>query len=231
MGSQTKNVSVTQTELKQLADEVRICQNCQLHRTRTNAVPGAGSFSARIVFVGEGPGRFEDEQGLPFVGRAGQLLDQLLIGVNIVRSDVFVTNVIKCRPPQNRDPLPIEISSCEGYLKKQLNLIKPYVIATLGRHALNWFRPNGKISQDHGNLFVYDRNFILLPLYHPAAALRNGNVMTILKNDFSQINKALIKALKLRSSDSPTQYVGDLHDQPEADIEREPPASNQGTLL
>ena len=192
-------------DLAQVADAVRVCQRCPLHTTRTNAVPGVGKHTARIVFVGEGPGRHEDEQGLPFVGRAGQLLDRLLASIGVLRTDVFITNIIKCRPPSNRDPLPAEVGACEGYLKTQLDLIQPFVIVTLGRYALNWFFPLEKISQAHGKLFVYNEKFVLLPLYHPAAALRNSNMSQVLERDFKLINKALIAGLKLQSGSPPSR--------------------------
>lgn len=153
--------------------------------------------NAQIVFVGEGPGKTEDQQGLPFVGRAGQLLDRLLADNNILRSDVFVTNIVKCRPPLNRDPQEEELAACRPYLENQLKAINPKVVVTLGRHALMWFKHRGMISREHGQLSIHDGRFVLLHLYHPAAALRSGSIMDALTSDFQQIHKALIMALKL----------------------------------
>lgn len=195
-------------ELESIAETIRGCADCPLHKTRKNAVPGQGSHKARVVFVGEGPGRFEDEAGAPFVGRAGELLNQLLAEVNILRDDVFITNIIKCRPPQNRDPAPDEVQSCEKYLKRQLDLIRPDVIVTLGRHALNWFRPDSKISQMHGAFFVHKDSTIILPLYHPAAALRNSALLTELKSGFAKISAALVESLKMRANAERTQTLG-----------------------
>jgi DNA polymerase len=182
--------------LEQIADEVVACTKCELSRTRAKAVPGDGAPAAAVLFIGEGPGQSEDEQGLPFVGRAGQLLDSLLGEVPLKREDVFITNVVKCRPPGNRDPLPDEVAACMPYLQAQIQLINPRVIVTLGRHSMVRFYPAGKISQDHGRIIPIGRR-VLLPLYHPAAALRNPGLVDTLRKDIKRIPEAMLESLRL----------------------------------
>ncbi|MDA0677272.1 MAG: uracil-DNA glycosylase, partial [Chloroflexi bacterium] len=160
------------TSIDDIAAKVVSCERCVLSDTRTLAVPGDGSPSAAVMFIGEGPGQNEDEQGLPFVGRAGKLLDKFLAEVPLRRSDVFITNVVKCRPPGNRDPEPDEVAACMPYLQAQIELIDPRVIVTLGRHSMLRFYPEGKISNDHGRIIRIGRR-VLLPLYHPTAVFRN----------------------------------------------------------
>lgn len=181
-------------ELQGIEETIKTCDKCPLAKTRLNAVPGAGSFSADIVFIGEGPGAKEDDAGVPFVGAAGKFLAEMLESVKMKREDVFITNVVKCRPPNNRDPLPEEVSVCtDNYLWRQLELIDPKIIITLGRHAMHRFLPTDrKISQDHGKLFELTspktgRSFNILPLYHPAAALYNGGMRGLLMDDFKKI--------------------------------------------
>lgn len=167
------------------------CTKCRLHKWRKKAVPGAGSPTASIVFVGEAPGANEDAQGLPFVGRAGQLLDQLLRENKIARSAVWIGNIIKCRPPENRDPMVDEIRACSPYLEKQLETLNPKIIVTLGRFAMAHFIKEGNISQNHGKVFRVSGRLIL-PLYHPAAALRDENVFKVLKKDFKMIPSVVL---------------------------------------
>lgn len=176
--------------LDELESKIRNCKNCPLYKNRIQAVPGSGNPNAKLVFIGEAPGRFEDEQGLPFVGRSGKLLDFMLSQIGMNRSDVWIGNIVKCRPPQNRDPLPEEISVCKHYLSEQLKFLNPKVIVTLGRFSMNYFLPEAKISTTHGQpheLKSSQGGFILFPLYHPAAGLRNGNVKLTLINDFLKI--------------------------------------------
>jgi DNA polymerase len=170
-----------------LHQEVRVCELCALHRTRTKAVPGDGDPEAKIMIVGEAPGQNEDKQGLPFVGAAGPLLNQLLAGIGIERKDVYITNIIKCRPPGNRDPLPDEVSSCSAYLDRQVQLIRPAVILLLGRHAVQRLLPGSSgISRIHGQLIQRgDRAYV--PLYHPAAALYNNFLVDTLNQDFRKV--------------------------------------------
>ena len=188
-------------DIDQIASEVIGCTRCVLSETRTNAVPGDGSASAAVLFIGEGPGQNEDQQGLPFVGRAGKLLDSLLEEVPLKREDVYITNVVKCRPPGNRDPEPDEVAACLPYLKAQIELIDPRVIVTLGRHSMLRFYPQGKISNDHGRIINIGKR-VLLPVYHPAAALRNPRLNETLREDMRRIPEAVREALMLRSEGS-----------------------------
>ncbi len=179
--------------LEKIAQEISTCDKCPLHQGRIKTVPGDGNSQSEIMFIGEGPGKEEDKQGLPFVGSAGKFLDELLGIINLSRSDVFIGNIIKCRPPQNRDPLPEEISTCFPYLQKQINVIKPKLIVLLGRHSMYQFLPSTlKISQDHGQPFRrHDQ--VYLPLYHPAAALYHGSLRDTIIKDFKKIPLILKK--------------------------------------
>lgn len=186
------------SSIDQIASEVLACTKCVLAETRTNAVPGDGSTTAAVMFIGEGPGKNEDEQGIPFIGRAGKLLDSLLNEVPLRREDVYITNVVKCRPPGNRDPEPDEVAACMPYLQAQIELIDPRVIVTLGRHSMLRFYPQGKISNDHGRIINIGKR-VLLPVYHPAAALRNPRLNETLKQDMRRIPEAVRESLLLRS--------------------------------
>lgn len=177
-----------------IAREIRMCERCPLARGRLNAVPGSGSVNAEILFIGEAPGAQEDKQGIPFVGAAGKFLDEMLADIGKMRADVFVTNIVKCRPPDNRDPEPEEANMCtETFLFRQIEAINPLLIITLGRHAMRRFIPADKtISASHGTLFHLTsprtgKKFAILPLYHPAAALYNGSLRAVLKKDFKKI--------------------------------------------
>lgn len=177
--------------LQFLADQIKKCHLCRLGDTRTNAVPGSGNHLSPVVFVGEGPGKNEDEQGLPFVGASGKLLDKCLASIGWKREDIFITNVVKCRPPENRDPLPDEKDvCCTNYLNNQIRLMKPLLIVTLGRHSMNYFLPEIKISEAHGKALRRDwdgSSQVFYPLYHPAAALYNGSLQSVLFEDFTRI--------------------------------------------
>lgn len=175
-----------ENELQNIAEQVKACRRCQLWRTAKHAVPGEGSANAEIVFIGEGPGQNEDEQGRPFVGAAGKFLEELLSSIGIKRSEVFIGNVIKHRPPANRDPLPEEIEACWPWMESQLKIIKPKLICTLGRYSLARFMPSAKISRDHGQPKRVG-DYVILPLYHPAAALYQGSLRKILETDFKKI--------------------------------------------
>ena len=177
--------------LDELAGEIRVCPKCRLSETRTNAVPGEGSPTARIMFVGEGPGENEDLQGRPFIGAAGQLLNKLLADAGIERSDVFITNIVKCRPPQNRVPLADEIEACNDYLMAQIAIIEPKIICPLGSPSLKTLLgPELKITQAHCKVFRKS-GILFIPLYHPAAALHRAELMSTLKADI-QVLKELI---------------------------------------
>jgi len=185
-------------QLDQLNQAILHCQLCPLHLTRTQSVPGSGNPQAEIMFVGEGPGKNEDLQGKPFVGAAGKYLDQLLASINLSRQQIFITNIVKCRPPQNRDPLPEEVVTCTPYLEQQIKLIKPLIIITLGRHAMNHFIPDLKISRDHGQPKRY-RGQVFLPLYHPAAGLYNPATRVDIDRDFLKIPIIINKIKKEQS--------------------------------
>ncbi len=168
---------------------------CSLKETATQAVPGEGNPDADIMFIGEAPGKNEDLQGVPFIGAAGKFLSLMLATIKLKREDIYITNVVKYRPPNNRDPLPEEIAACMPWLHEQIKIIKPKIIVTLGRHALEHFVPGKKISEVHGHAFR--RNFpdmgeqVFFSLYHPAAALYNGSMRQTLIEDFKKIPKIL----------------------------------------
>ena len=172
--------------LTELNGQIASCTACALHQGRTQTVPGDGDPNAEILFIGEAPGFNEDQQGSPFVGQAGRVLDQLLLEIELTRADVFVANVIKCRPPNNRDPLPEEIATCEPFLTEQIRGIRPKLIVTLGRFALQYFLPGASISRARGKP-VRREPYLLYPVYHPAAALRQGKLLQVLRDDFRRI--------------------------------------------
>lgn len=173
-------------ELKQVAQEVSVCTRCNLHFSRKNAVPGEGPTNAEILFIGEGPGFHENEQGRPFVGAAGKYLDDLLAKINLKRSQVFIANVVKCRPPGNRDPQPDELSACSVYLERQIQAINPGAIVTLGRFSMAHFLPNAKISEIHGqSMRVKGR--LIVAMYHPAAGLHQRSLMSAIEEDFMRL--------------------------------------------
>lgn len=173
--------------LQQVAQEVAVCTKCELHHSRKNAVPGEGPADAKIMLIGEGPGFYENEQGRPFVGAAGKFLEELLGKVGLRREDVFITNVVKCRPPQNRDPLPQELEPCtKTYLARQIIAINPRVIVTLGRFSMNLFMPGAKISSVHGKP-TWVKGRMVIPMYHPAAALHQQSLRPELEKDFARL--------------------------------------------
>ena len=180
------------------------CQ-CELKKTAKQAVPGDGRADAEIVFIGEAPGKQEDEQGKPFVGAAGKFLNELLESINLKRESIYITNIVKYRPPNNRDPSPEEKDACREWLLEELNLIKPKLIVFLGRHSMNDFFPDQKISEAHGKLLIKKFKNIktnhFLPLYHPAAALYNGGMRNVLIEDFKKIPLIL---KKIKSENSPS---------------------------
>jgi DNA polymerase len=173
--------------LKALEAEVRGCPLCKLSLTRTHAVPGDGNYHSVVLFVGEGPGFEEDKQGLPFVGRSGRFLTENLTRVGIARADVYITNIVKCRPPENRDPEPEEIAACAGYLTRQIALINPRIIVTLGRHSMNRWLPGASITKIHGQVKNIGHGRVLLPMFHPAAALRNPAWRAEFEKDFEKL--------------------------------------------
>jgi DNA polymerase len=191
--------------LEAIAAEVRVCTNCRLHETRTLAVPGEGDPDTEVVFVGEGPGFNEDRQGRPFVGRAGDLLVKLLGSIGWRREDVFITNVVKCRPPENRDPLPDEIAACAPYLERQLAVLDPAVVVTLGRYSMARFMPGARISMAHGTVRPVDpatgaQNALAFAMYHPAAALRTPAIERDSYADIAAVPLALLDARARRAA-------------------------------
>jgi DNA polymerase len=177
--------------LREYAEHTAGCTKCALAAGRTQVVFGSGSPAAELMFVGEAPGFHEDQQGVPFVGQAGKLLDRLLEGIGLTRADVFVANVLKCRPPGNRDPLPEEIAACEPHLFRQIEIIEPALVATLGNFATKLLsgRPAG-ITRVHGHeqeVTLGARRVLLFPIYHPAAALYTPSMLKVLEEDFARI--------------------------------------------
>jgi uracil-DNA glycosylase len=187
------------SSLTEIASLVAKCERCPLYKTKTKDVTGIGNPKAEIMFIGEAPGKNEDEQGEPFVGAAGKFLNEMLAGIDLKREDIYIANVLKHRPPSNRDPLPNEAEACWPYLRRQIELINPKLIVFLGRHAMNRFFPMLKISESHGNAFrseKWGRDQVFLALYHPAAALYNGGMRETLIKDFNKIPKILDKINK-----------------------------------
>ncbi|MEO8438453.1 MAG: uracil-DNA glycosylase [Chloroflexota bacterium] len=193
------------TALEGIAAEVRVCTRCRLHQTRTRAVPGEGDPETEVVFVGEGPGFNEDREGRPFIGRAGDLLVKLLASIGWKRSDVFITNVVKCRPPDNRDPQPDEIAACAPFLRRQLEVLDPAVVVTLGRFSMATFMPGARISQTHGTVQAADpatgaASALVFAMYHPAAALRTPAIERDSYADIAAVPAALIDSRRRREA-------------------------------
>ncbi len=187
------------SNLIELNNLISNCTNCDLYKTKNKDVPGVGSEKAKVVFIGEAPGKDEDSKGEPFVGAAGKFLTEMLKGIEWKREDVYIVNVLKHRPPNNRDPRPEEIEICWPFLARQLEIISPKLIVFLGRHSLNRFFPTYKISAVHGKAFRKEwsgKKQVFLALYHPAAALYNGGMRETLKEDFSKIPKLINKIEK-----------------------------------
>ncbi len=194
--------------LETIAAEVKNCQACNLHYGRKNAVPGSGPADAQIMFIGEGPGFHEDQQGVPFVGAAGKFLDELLEMIGVKRGQVFIANVVKCRPPGNRDPRPEEIEACRAYLDRQIELIKPKMIVTLGRFSMARYFPNVKISQVHGQARKIN-GILCYPMYHPAAALHQPSLRSTVEEDMAKIPDLLERIHEFRDTE-PQQDVKQL---------------------
>jgi uracil-DNA glycosylase family 4 len=184
---------INQMTLEQLEEAVHSCTLCSLHQGRTQAVPGEGPLSADIMFIGEGPGFHEDRQGRPFVGAAGKFLEELLASIGMTREQVYIANVVKCRPPGNRDPLPDELSACEPYLERQIQLIKPRVIVTLGRFSMYRYFPGAAISKIHGQPKRVG-NAMVVPMFHPAAALHQPKWRPLVEADFKKLPGLITEA-------------------------------------
>ncbi|MBI5358468.1 uracil-DNA glycosylase [Candidatus Amesbacteria bacterium] len=188
-------------ELEKIAREIRDFKGLEIAKNCINAVPGEGDPDAKIMFIGEAPGADEDAQGRPFVGRSGQLLRQTISESNIKIDKVFITNIVKYRPPENRDPEPLEIEICRDWLDRQIQIIEPATIVTLGHFSMAKFLPDVKISQVHGHgqeIIFQEKKYFLVTMYHPAFAIRGTSNMTEFKKDFSQLRQMAINALKLR---------------------------------
>lgn len=210
-------------EFVDLYERVADCPACALARTRAHTVPGSGPAAAEIMFIGEAPGAREDESGLPFVGRAGQFLDELLASIGLSRETVYIANVVKCRPPGNRDPQPDEIAACRPFLDEQIAIIDPKVIVTLGRFSMQPWFAGSAISRIHGQPKQLPDGRVVMPMYHPAAALRRGDLRAVIFDDFAKLPPLLERAREaVASAPRPAAVV------PIADA---PPAAEQKSLL
>lgn len=192
--------------LTELYKEIERCQDCELAKHRTRVVPGEGPENSNLLFIGEAPGWHEDQQGRPFVGPAGQFLEELLASVGLKRNQVYIANVIKCRPPGNRDPLPEEIQVCSKWLNRQIELIHPNMIVTLGRYSMAKYFPNESISKVHGKTKKQD-NTIYYAMYHPAAALHQGSLRKVIEADMLKIPQILAQAEKMTEAEAEPQQL------------------------
>jgi DNA polymerase len=192
------------TELEKLAAEIAQCTGCLLHGGRTKAVPGEGPEKADIMFIGEAPGFHEDQQGRPFVGAAGKFLEELLESIGLGRKDVYIANVIKCRPPGNRDPLPEEIEACKPFLDRQIELIQPKLIVTLGRFSMARIFPKARISTIHGQPRKVG-GIVYYPMYHPAAALHQPSLRHTIKEDMQRIPQLIKEAAQMAETELPAE--------------------------
>ncbi len=194
------------SSLSDLYNEIKNCQDCDLAKHRSRVVPGEGPDQAKLLFIGEAPGWHEDQQGRPFVGPAGQFLEQLLASIGLKRDQVYIANVIKCRPPGNRDPLPGEIQACSKWLKQQIELISPKIIVTLGRYSMAKYFPNESIGKVHGKAKKLG-NIIYYAMYHPAAALHQASLRTVIEADMLKIPQILVEADKLEQTETRPQQL------------------------
>ncbi|MCS7260682.1 MAG: uracil-DNA glycosylase [Anaerolineae bacterium] len=193
---------ISQMSLEQLVAAIRTCTRCGLHSGRTRAVPGEGPPDATIMFIGEGPGFHEDRQGRPFVGSAGKYLEELLASIGLKREQVYITNVVKCRPPGNRDPLPDELAACKPYLDRQIELIAPKVIVTLGRYSMARYFPGQSISRIHGQARQVG-GVIVVAMLHPAAALHQPQWKATIEADFKKLPAIIAQAERLQPTEPP----------------------------
>jgi uracil-DNA glycosylase family 4 len=192
--------------LTELYQQIALCQKCEIARRRTKVVPGEGAENADIMFIGEAPGWHEDQQGRPFVGPAGQFLDKLLASINLNRQQVYIANVIKCRPTNNRDPLPTEMQNCRPWLNRQIEIIKPKMIVTLGRYSMAMYFPGKSISKIHGTAQKHD-DVIYYAMYHPAAALHQQSLKQAIEADMLKIPEILAKATSVRETKPEPQQL------------------------
>ncbi len=192
--------------LSELYKEIALCQQCEIAKSRTKVVPGEGAEDADVLFIGEAPGWHEDQQGRPFVGPAGHFLDELLASINLKRQQVYIANVIKCRPTGNRDPLPVEISNCRKWLEKQIEIIHPRMIVTLGRYSMAMFFPGKSISKIHGTAQKQD-NVIYYAMYHPAAALHQQSLRQAIETDMFKIPSLLARVKNMTEAEPEPQQL------------------------
>ena len=192
--------------LSELYQQIALCQKCEIAKFRTKVVPGEGAENADIMFIGEAPGWHEDQQGRPFVGPAGQFLDTLLASINLNRQEVYIANVIKCRPTNNRDPLPTEMQNCRPWLDSQIEIIKPRIIVTLGRYSMAMYFPGKSISKIHGTAQKHD-DIIYYAMYHPAAALHQQSLRKAIEADMLKIPKILAEAAGVRETEPQPQQL------------------------
>lgn len=219
-----ERANVKAEQLKFIARDVAACTACGLARTRTRTVPGDGAPNAEIMFIGEAPGYHEDQQGKPFIGAAGQFLNELLASIGLDRSKVFICNVVKCRPPNNRDPQPDEIGACDPFLRAQIDAIQPKVIVTLGRFSMAKFFPGETISKIHGQPRQRD-GISYIPLYHPAAALHQPALRRLIEEDFKKISSLLASIEKVsekaraneRSNESANDFTNEFTNEAESE--------------
>jgi uracil-DNA glycosylase family 4 len=192
--------------LSELNQQISACQKCEIARFRTKVVPGEGAEDADIMFIGEAPGWHEDQQGRPFVGQAGKFLDTLLASINLDRTQVYIANIIKCRPTDNRDPLPTEIQNCAPWLDRQIEIIKPKIIVTLGRYSMARYFPGKSISKIHGTAIKQD-NIIYYAMYHPAAALHQQSLKQAIEADMQKIPGLLTEATNIKEAEPEPQQL------------------------
>jgi uracil-DNA glycosylase family 4 len=202
-----------------------VCEKCAWHFSRKHAVPGEGPVNAEVMLIGEGPGFYENEQGRPFVGAAGKFLDELLAGCGLKREQVFITNVVKCRPPSNRDPMPEELAACGDYLERQIEAINPKAIVTLGRFSMARFLPNVRISDVHGQA-SWVKGRLIVPMYHPAAALHQPSLKSTLERDFKRLPEWIVQSKQSRQSKQEIPSEELFHEEPPA-----PPKDDEPTQL
>lgn len=207
-------MNTKETLLGEVANEVAVCEKCALYHSRKQAVPGEGPANSEVMFIGEGPGFYENEQGRPFVGAAGKFLDELLAQGSLKREEVWIGNVVKCRPPGNRDPLPEEVATCDQYLERQIKAINPNIIITLGRHSMGKFLPGVKISNVHGQMRKVSDRYIIA-MFHPAAALHQAALKPAIVADFVKLPQLLQQARKGLGRGE--QHANDNRDSPGPD--------------
>ena len=200
-----------ESTLAEIAENIRRCQQCELAHSRNNAVPGTGPANAEIMLIGEGPGFHENEQGLPFVGASGKFLTQLLNDGGFPRDTVFITNVVKCRPPGNRDPQEQELKACGVFLDKQIEAINPLIIITLGRFSMARYFENARISKIHGQTAWRDGRLIV-PMYHPAAALHQPKLRSVIIHDFNQLKDLISKEKERLAAAAASVNIGENED-------------------